>query len=209
MLLQFGADVRDPDGGKLGTLRRAILDDEAQAVIEITAEHAAFDEREVIIPMEFVLDSDDVTVEVDLTEDEFNGLEEYARIRNVAPPPDAAEVGSDIVKGPDVPDVLPVGAATGIESIAFTPIEEEAVRTPPGDVALESNTRVYATDGELGHVKAVGIDGDTLSVQFIAVESGFVFLKDRDVPIDLIEAIRPETVVLRVAKVELAEQANG
>jgi sporulation protein YlmC with PRC-barrel domain len=209
MLLQFGADVRDPEGGKRGSLRRTILDDEAEAVIEVTAEHSAFDEREVIIPMEYVLDADDVTVTVDLTEDEFNKLEDYATERNVAPPPAAAEVTSDIVKDPDVPDVPPVGAATGVESIAFTPLLEEAVHVPPGDVALDSNTRIYANDGELGHLKAVNIDDDTLQIQFLAVESGFVFLKDTDVPLDLVEDIRAETIVLRVSKASLGEKAGG
>jgi uncharacterized protein YrrD len=209
MQLQLGADVRLPDGGKLGELVRLVYDLAAQQVHSIVVLRNRVNGGEVLVPVGVIQSADDEAVLLDVDEEQFATFEPFEHTHNLAPPPDAAEVTSDLIHDPvDVPDVAPVGAATGVESIAFTPIVEEDMNVPTGDQVLDRSTTVWATDAEVGHLKAAWVSDQSGQVTDFLAERGLIFPHDTLVPIDLVLSIHSETIVLTVPAHTL-ENANN
>jgi uncharacterized protein YrrD len=206
MNFQLGADVERPDGGKVGELHRVVYDPETEEIVSIVVTHNALDGREVVVPIGTVDSADDVSIVLAVTENQFDAFDDFAIERNVAPPPDAEDVDSDLIHDPiDVPDVLPVGAATGVESIAFTPVIEELEHVPVGDQILDTDTRVYATDGEVGHIWQVWVNDQTRQVDSFVVSRGTFRKHERVVPFDVVDSILTEAVTLTVATKDLQD----
>lgn len=204
MFLQFGADVRRPDGGKLGELHRLVYDPETRQIASLVVTHNALDGREIIVPIGVVQTSDDESVEIAASEGQFDDFEDFATVHNLAPPPDPDEPVADLIHDPiDVADVPPVGAATGIESIAYTPVIEEDLHVPGGDQILDKSTEVWATDGKVGHLTQVRISDESRQIQSLIVEHGFLFLHDTEVPFVDVENVKSEVIILAVPKASL------
>lgn len=209
MDFQFGADVRRPDGGKLGQLRRLIMDPDTGQIASLVVTHNAFDGREVIVPLGVVNGADDEAIELAASEQQFDDFDDYMTERNVAPPPDAGNVTSDLIHDPvDVADSPPIGAATGIESIAFTPVLQETVHVPGGDEVLDGETVVWATDKELGQLRQIRTNDQTSRVMELIVERGFVFKHDTAIPFETVATVRSETIVLSVPSADLAAEVD-
>ena len=209
MEFHLGAQMRNPDGKVLGTLQRVVYQQESSRVVSLVALHGGWSEREVFVPIGQVQAADDEAVEITLRGDQYDMLDIYSETRNVAPPPDAAEVSSDLVHEPvDVPDVLPVGAATGVESIAFTPIVEELSYVLPGEQVIDHSTVVWAIDGEVGKVSSVLVDDETMRLSGFLAQRGVIFTHSARVPMEWVENVLPETIVLTVdrATVERAQE---
>jgi uncharacterized protein YrrD len=199
MNLRLGADVQRPDGGKVGELHRVVYDPETAQVVSVVVTHNALDGREIIVPIGVVDSADDEAVQLAASEEQFDTFEDFEYSHNIAPPPDAEEVDSDLVRDPvDVPDVLPVGAATGVESIAYIPVVEEHVYLPTGEQVLDTETRVWATDGEVGHLAQVWLNDDTRQVESLMAERGTFRKHARAIPIDVVATIRAESITLNV-----------
>ncbi len=199
MEFHLGAQVRNPDGEVLGTLQRVVYQPESSQVVSLVVLHAGWSERQVFVLIGQVNRADDEAVEIGISAEQYDELDIYSETRNVAPPPDAVEVSSDLVHEPmDVPDVLPIGAATGVESIAFTPIIEELSYLLPGEEVIDHATVVWAIDGEVGRVSSVLVDDETMQLSGFQVQRGVVFTHSARVPMDWVENILPETIVLTV-----------
>jgi uncharacterized protein YrrD len=210
MDFDFGADVRRPDGEKLGELRHVVYDPDTTQIVYLVVEHSGFEGREVLVPIGAVEGADDDAVTLELSRQQFDSLRDFVTDRNVAPPPDAANITEDEITEPvNVPDVPPVGAATGVESIAFTPIVQEIRHIPGRDEVIDGNSVVWATDGEVGKVRVVEMNDQTERITGFVVEKGLIFHHDLFVPIDWVENIRPEVIVLNVdqARVKAGQQA--
>lgn len=199
--------VRQRNGLDAGELRHVVCDPETREVISLVVYEGGLDGRAVILPIGAVDSADDDAVYTELTGDQFDRLERYAYALNVAPPPadlDPDTVSSDQLQEPiDVPDVPPVGAATGITSIAFTPILEIWRNVPAGSVILDDMTIVEASDGELGRVRHVLADDETRRVTGLVVEKGFIFTRDVEIPMDWVTNFGTERVALSVSKAEV------
>jgi uncharacterized protein YrrD len=201
MDFHFGSAVRERDGGKIGELRRLVYDPETRQVVSLVVEEGLLEARDRVVPIGAVATADDDAVSLELSHPQFDSLPEYAVERNVAPPPELQNQVPDQIKEPfDVPDVPPVGAATGIESIAYTPVMAENVRVPREDEVIDGGSVVWATDGEIGKVKDVITDDETNRIVTLVVESGTIFTHDTDIPFTWVETVRPETIVLNVEK---------
>ena len=204
MQLQLGADVRQPDGGKLGELVRLVYDPVTRQVRSISVVRNRLDRGEVLVPIGVIQSADDEAALLDVTDDQLDTFEPFEQTHNLAPPPDVAEVSSDLIHDPvDVPDVPPVGASTGVESIAFAPILEEDMNVPTGDQVLDRSTTIWATDDELGHLKAAWLDDQSGQVSAFLARRGIIFTHDTLVPIDLVQSVRSETIVLTVPSAAL------
>jgi uncharacterized protein YrrD len=204
MDFRFGDEVWRPDGGKLGELRRAVLDPETDEVVSLVVLESRVDGAEVVVPIGLVDSAEEGSVVLSTTQDQFEGLDRFAGLRNLAPAPDAANIKRHEITDPvDVPDIPPFGASAGVESIAYTPILEEDVYVPPYDRVIDGQTVVYATDGEVGHIHSLRIHDDTRRLESIVVVHGVVFAHFVVVPIEVVTDIQPESIVLSVPKDEL------
>src|SRR5947209_14909507 len=161
MDLYFNVTVEQRDGDTLGHLQAVVCDPETREVRDLVVEGARWGEGPVLLPIGAVDSADDDAVIVALSDDQYDSLRLFADSINVAPPPDA-DNSADFEEEPiDIRDVPPVGAATGIESIAFTPIIEEVPHISATDAVLSKNSIIYATDGELGHLRALTVEDQT------------------------------------------------
>jgi uncharacterized protein YrrD len=200
MEFRFGADIRGRDGDSLGTFQRVICDTGTQQVVALVATEGGLAERQVVVPIGAVADSDDEAVTVELSRQQFAGLEDYvASARNIAPPPDIDNIDEDQVTDPiDIPDVAPIGAATGIESIAFTPIIEEVTNVDGMDQVLDSGTAVWATDGDLGQLRSVEVSDETKRISAIVFGGGGNVAGSIEVPAERIASVQTGTIILAV-----------
>lgn len=199
MEFQLGAQVRTGDDDHLGELTRVVYNPDSLGIDRLVVQSVRIGEREVQVPLESVASTDDGVLKLSLSEDEFEALDDFSYSRNVAPPPDRdfAQIDpeDELAPGSEVP---PIGAATGIESIAYIPIIEEEIFVPTGDGVVDRATEVWATDGLLGHVRAVISEQGTGQIQELIVRHGTVFTQEMNVPVRYIEAMRLDTVVLNV-----------
>ena len=206
MQLFIGADVRRPDGDRLGAVRGAIFDPATQQVMAMVVERAGLLGGDVVVPLGVVNSTDDEAVVLSVSREQFDSMRRVVD-RNVAPPPSQTYSGEPVDGDLDVPDVPPVGAATGVESIAFTPVVEETLNVPPGDEVIEHDTTVWATDGELGQVRGIQVDDETHRLVGVSVEHGLIFQKDFEVPAQWVVSVRPDAIALSVSKSQV-EVAN-
>jgi sporulation protein YlmC with PRC-barrel domain len=199
MEFHFGARVLGMDEIGLGELTRVVYDPETWRIDVLIAQSVRMGERELQVPLNVVETTDDETVQLSLSEDEFEDLDVYSWSHNVAPPPDRdfADVDEEdeLAPGSESP---PIGAATGIETIAFTPIIEEDVFIPSGDGVIDRLTEVWATDGLVGSVRTVNVDDQTGNISRLLVRHGTIFTHEIEVPVEYVETMRTDTIVLNV-----------
>lgn len=206
MDFHLGTDVRGPEDERLGELRRIVFDPETWEVVSLVVQHAGLDEREVIVPIGAVDSADHEGIILELSSDQFSGMERFADVHNLAPPPVADNLATEDTIEPDnVPDVPPVGAATGVESIAFTPVIQEDERVDGQDDVIDHESSVWATDGEVGRLSDIQVDDETRRITGFAVTKGVLFRHEVEIPRDLVASIRPGTIVLTVEKASLAD----
>jgi uncharacterized protein YrrD len=209
MDLYFGVTVEQRDGDTLGHLQRVVCDVDTREVRALVVQGSRWDEGAVLLPVEAIDSSDDDAVMVALSEEQYVQLSTFEDVENVAPPP-SADNAADLEEEPiDLPDVPPVGAATGIETIAFTPVIEEIPRIRATEEVLGPGTVIYATDGDLGHLRAVTIDDETRRLTSLLGERGAVFPHDFEISMEWVKSIRPDAVILSVNKSEVQAAANG
>jgi sporulation protein YlmC with PRC-barrel domain len=199
MEFHFGTAVEPSDGIRYGDLRRVVYDPETLEVVYLVVETADTDDDEILVPMGSIESADADIVQAALSTEQFDSLDQFAWSRNLAPPPnrDYADIDEEdeIAPGTESP---PVGAATGIESIAFTPIIEEEEYIPTGDGVIDADTEVWGTDGLLGKLRAVEVDDQTRRMASFTVREGTIFTHDVAVPVDWVDVIRPESIALTV-----------
>lgn len=207
MELHFGGDVRGREDEKLGTLRRVLFDPETFEVISLIIHHGGPDDRLVQVPVGAIDVADHDGIVLALSSDQLSELGEAGESHNIAPPPTADNLETQEEIAPvDVPDVPAVGAATGVESIAFTPIVEETSFAPGQADGIDSDTVIAALDGELGQVADVLVDDETKRIRGFAVEKGLIFKHDIEVPREAVTEYRPGTIVLNVPRSDLENQ---
>jgi sporulation protein YlmC with PRC-barrel domain len=210
MDFHFGADVRGRDDERLGELRQLAFDPGTLEIVSLVVQHAALDERDVIVPIDAVDGADHGGVVLQLSRDQFERMRQFATERNVAPPPLADNLElEDNIEPENVPDVPSVGAATGVESIAFTPVIEEDINVPAEDGLLGHELTVVATDGEVGQLRDVRVNDQTRRIESLALENGILFKHEIDIPIDWVASIQADTIVLNVGRASLSENGDA
>lgn len=210
MDFHFGARVLGNDEIGVGELTRVVYDPDGWTIDSVIAESARMGERELQVPLDVVDTTDDETVQLFISEDEFENLDEFSRSFNVSPPPDRdfadTDEADELVPGSASP---PVGAATGIESIAFTPIVEENMQIPGGDGVIDRSTEVWAADGLVGNVRAVSVDDGTRRMTGLVVRHGAIFTHEIVVPVEVVESMRTDAVVLKVERAAVDGQHSN
>ena len=212
MEFHLGARVRRNNGEHLGELTRVVYDPQSLSVEFVVVQSVRLGERELSVPVEAIENTDAEQVHINLTHDEFESLDVYSSSHNVAPPPDRdyadLDEADELAPGTEVP---PVGAATGIESIAFVPIVQEDVYIPTGDGVIDRATEVWATDGLVGTVRSILTEDHDSRVSELVVRHGTVFSHDVSVPATAIESTRSGNIVLSVERsaVDAEESDRG
>ncbi|HZU13510.1 MAG TPA: PRC-barrel domain-containing protein [Chloroflexota bacterium] len=203
MEFSLGSDVRGRDGTTLGSLQGVVYDPGTGQIVSLVVRHG-FEGRTAVLPIGSVASADGNGVETELDQEQLAAMPDYADDVNIAPPPTADNLeGREEIAPDNVPDVPPVGAATGVSSIAFIPIIREVTHVPEGDDVLGRRTAVYATDGEIGHVSSILVDDQTMRPTSLLISEGLLFPRTVAAPMTAVQAIEPDHVVLNVPKEHL------
>jgi len=200
MEFQLGADVRQREGQKLGELQGVVMEMATNQVMALVVQHGGIDSRDVLLTIRKVAgdDGDGNVIYADVTQEEFDRLRDFTEQTVVALHPMASapdQTDPDALLGAGL---MPVGAATGIESISYTPMIEETYNTRPEDVVIDRATIVTATDGEIGKVASVQVDDESRRIQSFIAHRGLFFAHDAVVTIDEIAGFQPQEILLRV-----------
>jgi hypothetical protein len=202
MDFRFGADVEDGNGVHLGTLSRAVYDPATGEIVAIACRRTEVVDREVLVPIGTVQSSEGDILYLELNDDQVDALDDFVVSRNVAPPPDPwSPEAVEHAEASDMPSVSPMGAAAGIESIAFTPIVEEGLDVPSGDQVLDETTAVWASDADIGRIGVVVGDDETRRLKSIVVTGSLS--ADVEVPVSAIASIQTGTVVLKFSRADV------
>lgn len=210
MDFQFGAAVSSRDGIRVGDLHKVVFDRATGEVTSLVVDPDGLEADFRLMPIGAVNSADRMEIFVALSSDQFTDLPRYAEVRNIAPPPLADNLEDEENKEPDiVPDVPPVGAATGVESIAFTPILQEDTAVPPQDSVIDASFTVRATDGVVGQVHEVIVDDETNRITRLGVNRGTVFTHEVDIPAGWLREIGPDWIRISVDKATVAERPQA
>ena len=78
-------------------------------------------------------------------------------------------------------------------------------RVPPGEVEIQRHDRVHATDGEVGQVEGLVVDGDGLITHVLLKEGHVWARKEVAIPIGSLDKVTAEGIHVRLSKREISE----
>lgn len=212
MRLDFGQAVYGSDGAHLGKVGGIIINSGTSEVTRILVDHGfgAAPRLVDISAVESMGAPDPVTL--NLGEDAFNALPEYAT-REVAFPPRVPEFPTILpaggVGGPVIADTSPTGPGyPGGDLFDLAPIDPPTVEVQSNLLDAESVLRhgsdVVASDGDkVGTLDEVAF-GELGEVASIVVKAGFLFHHDLSIPVAEVAEFDDGMVHLKVTK-EVAE----
>ena len=199
-----GSPVLDRHGEHLGSLKHVIIDPNTKEVAEIVVDESGMLGRSVVISIGAVDSAEHEGIRLELAKDQVATLPDFETTRYLTPDTDS-EFSSDYGQSALMAnEMMPVGAASGMQGVAYTPIVETTDSIPEGDVDLKPGMEVWATDGKVGSIRDVLVDEQTRRMKGFVIQEGFLFHKDVEVALDQVATFGPDRVTLKVAKAELA-----
>jgi hypothetical protein len=174
--LVIGSDAVGSDGYR-GEVLAAVVDPAARTVTHLVVEPEGRQGLARLVPLDLVEAGPDL-VRLGCTEAEFKNL------------PAAEETLAEFVPGyPDPVQLLPPGWRGADEptvdggAIPRIPEKETIDVVPPGEVEEHRGEHVHATDGDIGHLRALRIDPGSRQVTHVLIREGPVWdRKDLAIP---------------------------
>ena len=182
----IGTDVACADG-PCGEVIRVVVDSASRVATHLVVEAKHRTGLGRLVPLDLVSASDGTTVTLSCSLAEFDALDSAEQIEV---PPGMIGRGSD-----DVPYfVLGAGNTTPPSTVDTL---------PPGEVAIRPDEPVHATDGEIGRVEGLVVDGADHRVTHVLLQEGHLWgRKDVAIPIDAVTRIG-DGVWLKLTKGEI------
>lgn len=189
--------VRD---GHAGFVDRVIINPETNQVEGIVARADGLLDEDVIVPMDRIITASGEHLTVEATAEEMNLMERFSLSQYTEPPEDwlpPVDGPASIYLMPASP--LMVGAMqmphVGHPSSHEVELEER------GEIEIGDDTRVYATDGEVGRLHRVLTAGYTDRGTHLVVETGrFLSHRERVVPIEHVRAMGDDRIDLDLTR---------
>jgi len=207
MEFRIGCHIVDKNGTRLGKLTHVVVDPATKEVAEIVLGESGILGRDALVPVGAVTTAEHDQIQLELTKDQIGNLKDFVLSHFVEPVGDSGSAawgtGSLIAQG-----VGPVGAASGMEGLAYTPIVESEEQIPEGDVDLRPGTEVWASDGKIGHVDDVLVDEETKRVRGFLVKEGHIFHHDVEVSLKQVANIGTDRITLSLSKEDLEHNAE-
>jgi nucleotide-binding universal stress UspA family protein/uncharacterized protein YrrD len=201
--IRIGAHVRGTSGD-LGTVHRVIVDARTNTVTDIVVRHGFAFRSERIVPLEHVSRVDNGTIELDLDNDGFAGMNGFTEEHFHAPDPDyQAPPGFD--RGTYLLDTAVLTGSTAgfgqpVPAIGFPGGEEtspDVISRPtivPGDAVLD------IAGEKAGEVGQLSVEPSSGQLTRLTVRHGFAGRAEVDVPLTWIQELSDKGVVLNVPK---------
>lgn len=206
MEITIGSEVHGTDG-KLGEIQGVIADARTDTVTDIVVKHGFIFKDARIVPLVHVINVQDGVVYLDLDEAHFGVMDGFAE-EIKGPNPDYV--------GP--PDYDLQGTHRGnfvykTEIASFGQFQGKPLGYPGGEQltpdfrqrpALESGDDVLDAAGErIGEVGEFGLDPETGAPTRLTVKQGVLFKRETELPVDWVDELSADGVVLTVTKDEV------
>jgi nucleotide-binding universal stress UspA family protein/uncharacterized protein YrrD len=199
--LSIGAEVIGTVG-KLGEVHRLLVDASSNRVTDIVVKHGFLFGTERIVPLAHVTRVEGGAVFVDLDERGLEAMDSFAEDRYRAPGKDYPLPGRLDRNA----YLLNAVAAEG-PMAAMAPLPTEippAAQTPPADMqrpAIAEGMDVLDVDGrKVGEIGAFSVAPENGIPTHLTLRRGLLFKQDIELPIDWVQELGDEGVVLKVTK---------
>ncbi|MFN8558246.1 MAG: PRC-barrel domain-containing protein [Dehalococcoidia bacterium] len=214
MNLAIGADVIGADG-KLGEISRVIVDARTDRVTDIVVRTRRFFGSERVVPIVHVARVGDDGVHLDLDERAFGTMDGYADERRDGVTDYVGTPGHDLdgtFRGNLTLDAAVAFGAAGYgagKPLGY-PGGERLERDFRERPALTKGMPVLAADGEkVGEIGELQLSAETGAPTRIVLERGILFNQDVDLPLEWVQDLTHDGVLLSVPKGEVEALAHG
>lgn len=214
MELKKKADVYSPDGEKLGTIERVVLDPQTKEVTHIVVDKGLFFTEDKLVPISLLGPTTEERVtlrEGDYRFEDLPPFRETEFVRAEVETPKTREVPPEqphkaLTARPIRPYywVPPVGIGWWIGLGYPRGIYSEFVRTreiniPEGTVALEEGAQVHGSKDEpVGNIEEVLTDAKTDRVTHLVISKGLILKEKKLIPASWVQSILADRVFLSV-----------
>jgi uncharacterized protein YrrD len=195
-----GAPVECTDG-PAGRLRRLIVDPEAETVTHLVVDSQEHLGAPILVPRDQVAAAGHDGVRLRCTRAEFNTMDPFEEVMYTTPDAQHPTLGY-------APSQYLYPAQGGLIGPLATPPAPPPiveVLVPPGEVVVDRESAVEATDGAVGHVEDILTDPSTGRLTHLVVRSGHLWAAhSRVVPAAAIAEVSEGTVRLRLSRDDVA-----
>jgi uncharacterized protein YrrD len=184
---------------EVGRVERVVVRPGSGEVTGLVVRKGLLLRRDVVIPIEAVVDATEELVRLRLTSDELNALPEYREEEYVSP---AADWRSPVGRGP-AGVLFRVGGP--LIGRGLRPARAGQTEPAAGGRPLRAGQRVVCRDGEVGPLDLVLLDPDSRRVTHFVVRRGGLLGRDTIVPVEWVREITRDQVVLDVYRGQLEQ----
>ncbi|MEZ4766822.1 MAG: hypothetical protein R2844_00135 [Caldilineales bacterium] len=181
----------DCSDGSFGRTTYIILQPNTRRVTHVVAERKHGAHKEYLVPIGLIEESSPDTILLRCARREVEAMGEFAETRYavVADPAFVAGVDAALLTGAgDEPMVL----------------ADEEIHVPEGEIALTSGVLVVATDGPVGRLGELMVDGKTGKATHLVLQEGHIWRHKRIViPIPAVDHIASTAIYLTLAKQDI------
>ena len=190
--IDIGADVYGADGNRLGTVSYVVVQPPTMRVTNLAIKTGALLGRIVVVPTDRILEVAAGDVFLSIKKEDLDSFPDYVEVDYQQPPPGWVPP----------PDFYYPPAAVLLPPTASVPeVVHVRVNAPPGTRGIRDGQEVDTVDGhKVGSVDRVDVDLDSDRVTGFVVKEGFLFTRDTRIPIEDVEGIRDDKVILKLTK---------
>ncbi|HEX9372331.1 MAG TPA: hypothetical protein VF897_15045 [Roseiflexaceae bacterium] len=188
-IIPIGAHVQCTDGYG-GSVTRLIVDPPARRLTHIIVQDGTLPGVEHLVPVARIAGTTYDRVTLDCTQDTLAALEPFAEERFISS---------------NASDYEPFYAVDPFAEFEADHIPLVTEHIPPGELAIQRDAQVMASDGPAGHLTAFVVDRASGGINSIVVRLGHWLTKHEQViPIAAVERIDSGTLSLTLARDQIA-----
>ncbi|MEA2235165.1 MAG: hypothetical protein QOD83_4981 [Solirubrobacteraceae bacterium] len=187
--------------GPGGHVTYIVLNPVTRKVTDVVVRELGLLGAEVIVPVEFIIESTPETVNLRLARQELAGMQSFISTRFISPSddfPDHYHVWADYpLSGAMLSPYAMMGGEGNMISYQAIPLNE---------LAMSRGDRVVATDRDVGRIDEFLVNPETMGITHLVMREGHLWgQKDVTIPVSQIARISDGTVYLRLSKQQIQE----
>jgi hypothetical protein len=200
MDIPIHAAVQCSDGPG-GHVTYIVLNPVARKVTDVVVRELGLLGAEVIVPVEFIVESTPETIYLRLGRHDLAGMQSFIRTQFISPGdefPDHYQVCADYpLNGAMLSPYAMIGGAGSLISYQAIPLNE---------LAMSRGDRVEATDSHVGWIDEFLVNPETMGITHLVMREGHLWgQKDVTIPVSQIDRIVDGTVYVRLSKQQIQE----
>lgn len=211
MKIDIGKEVIASDGEKIGKVDRLVLDSDTNNLSKFIVHKGMFWSEDKIVDLELVSEVDgDGNIHLTVPSDDEDTMPVFIEeTHRVATDEETSALGYSAFVGtaPYAPIMYAPGGASGqyrpgsgpfFDTAETGGVLEQRTNLPEDSMTIDKGTEVVGSDGDkVGEVEEIRMDADGKTTGFV-VKSGFIFTKDVEIPMDLVDHISGVHIALKV-----------